>query len=37
MSILNKYKKWKYYITILKDKYWDFVLSLDDTESVDID
>ena len=37
MSILNKYKKWRYYITVLKDKYWDFVLSLDDTESADID
>lgn len=33
MSFLNYRNKYKYYLKLLKDKYWDFVLSIDDTKS----
>lgn len=34
MSILNKYKRWKNPFAVIRDKYWDFVLSLDKTPSI---
>lgn len=37
MSILNKYKRWKPMLHIVKDEYLDFVLSLDNTESLNVD
>ena len=37
MSILNKYKKAKEIFRIINDHYYDFVLSLDDSESVNVD
>ena len=37
MAILNKYKRWVPMIIPIKDEYWDFVLSQDDSPSFDID
>lgn len=37
MSILNKYKKVKEIFRIINERYYDFVLSLDDSESVIVD
>lgn len=37
MSILNKYKRWKNPLTIIRDKYWDFVLSMDNSDTVNVD
>lgn len=38
MAILNKYKKkWKTSLLLRKDRYYDFVLSHDNTPSIDID
>ena len=34
MSILNKYKRWVPQLIPIKDEYWDFVLSQDDTPSM---
>lgn len=37
MSILNKYKKAKERLKLINDRYYDFVLSLDDSDSILID
>lgn len=34
MSILNKYKRWIPQLLPIKDEYWDFVLSQDDSPSI---
>ena len=36
MAILNKYKRWVPMIIPIKDEYWDFVLSQDNSPSFDI-
>jgi len=37
MSILNKYKRWKHNLFIDKSRYYDFVLSLDNSKSIPVD
>ena len=37
MAILNKYKRWVPMIIPIKDEYWDFVLSQDDSPSYNVD
>ena len=37
MSILNKYKKPKMDLFVVKDRYYDFVLSRDNTVGIDVD
>lgn len=36
-EILNKYKRWYHHLHLLTDKYWDFVLSCDNTPSIPLD
>ena len=36
MAILNKYKRWVPMLIPIKDEYWDFVLSQDDSPSLDV-
>ena len=36
MSILNKYKRWIPMLIPIKDEYWDFVLSLDNSPSYNL-
>lgn len=37
MSILNKYKHWESQLLVIKDRFYDFVISKDNTKGVDID
>ena len=37
MSILNKYKRWNYVYALIKDRYLDFVLSMNKEHGVDVD